>query len=146
MVGANRPLVVRSAHRVGGDFTFTDVESDSLVSVTITNQSLAGGALQLSGANVTDGDTITAAQIPNLVYTPAANANATPLATFDFTVNDADLDYYVAKPWTPDRLHDVVRNFLTDYVIDEMDDLLPFVNVLDGPRLLEAVKHRTRQD
>ena len=74
-----------------GDFTFTDVESDALVSVTITNQSLAGGTLQLSGVTVNNGDTIAAAQIANLVYTPAGNANGAPLATFDFTVNDAGL-------------------------------------------------------
>ena len=32
-----------------------------------------------------------AAQVANLVYTPGAHANGAPLATFDFTVNDADL-------------------------------------------------------
>ena len=67
-----------------GTFTFTDVESDSLVSVTITNQSLAGGTLELSGVTVNNGDTITAAQIANLVYTPVGDANGAPLATFDF--------------------------------------------------------------
>jgi len=80
-----------------GDFTFTDVESDGLVSVTITNQSLAGGTLELGGATVNNGDTITAAQIGTLVYTPANNANGAPLATFDFTVNDAGLGLVAAQ-------------------------------------------------
>ncbi len=57
-------------------------------------------------------------------------------------VNNADLDHYIAKPWTRDNLHAVVRKYLTDYVIDEMEDLLPFVSVLDGQRLLEAQKSR----
>ncbi len=58
-------------------------------------------------------------------------------------VNNADLDHYIAKPWTREALHDVVRKYLTDYVIDEIDDLLPYVSLLDGPRLLEAQKDRS---
>jgi len=61
-------------------------------------------------------------------------------------VNDADLDYYIAKPWSRDALHAVVRKYLTDYVIDEMENLLPFVSVLDGPRLLEAQKNRGQHE
>jgi VCBS repeat-containing protein len=60
------------------------------VSATITNLSLAGGTLTHSGGTaVTSGDTLTTAQLDTLVYTPATNANGAPLATFDFTVNDA---------------------------------------------------------
>lgn len=61
-------------------------------------------------------------------------------------VNDADLDHYIAKPWTREALCSVVRKYLTDYVIDEVDDVLPFVSVLDGPRLLEALKDRSRHE
>jgi VCBS repeat-containing protein len=43
------------------------------------------------GAFVNNGDTLTAAQLDSLIFTPASNANGTPLATFDFTVNDAGL-------------------------------------------------------
>ncbi len=57
-------------------------------------------------------------------------------------LNNADLDHCIAKPWTRDALHAVVRKSLTDYVIDEMDDLLPYVRLLGGPRLLEALKNR----
>jgi hypothetical protein len=73
-----------------GDFQFSDAEGDSLASITISSLSLASGdTLRLGGNTVTAGQTITAAQIPNLVYTPAANANGSGRSTFGFTVNDA---------------------------------------------------------
>ena len=72
------------------DFTFTDAEGDALVSATITNLNLTGGTLTHSGGTtVNSGDTLTAAQLDTLIYTPAANANGSPLASFDFSVNDA---------------------------------------------------------
>ncbi len=72
------------------DFGFTDVEGDSLASITISSLTLASGdTLTLSGTDVTAGQTITAANIANLVYTPAANANGSARSTFAFTVNDA---------------------------------------------------------
>jgi len=57
-------------------------------------------------------------------------------------INEGGLDYYIAKPWTVDELHAVVRAQLTEYVLAETDDLLPYVNILDGPRLLEAISER----
>lgn len=57
-------------------------------------------------------------------------------------VNDADLDHYVAKPWAVDALHGTVRHQLTDYVLDEVDDLLPYVQTLDAGRLMDAVAGR----
>jgi two-component system, OmpR family, phosphate regulon response regulator PhoB len=57
-------------------------------------------------------------------------------------VNEADLDHYVAKPWTPEDLHAVVRDQLTTWVIAHGDDLLPYVAVLDAPRLMEALAER----
>ena len=61
-------------------------------------------------------------------------------------VNQAGLDHYIAKPWTPENLQGVVRTQLTDYVIKHVDDVLPFVNILDGPRLMEALKSRNRHE
>ena len=73
------------------DFNFTDVENNSLVSITISALNLAtGDTLKLSGTDVAVNNTITAAQIPNLIYTPAANANGAGRSTFEFKVNDAD--------------------------------------------------------
>ena len=83
---------------VTGDFSYTDVEGDALVSVTFNSLNLAGGTLEHSGGTaVTNGMTLTAAQIATLVYTPATDANGAPLATFDFTVNDADAGVTAAQ-------------------------------------------------
>jgi hypothetical protein len=79
------------------DFTFSDADGDALVSVTINNQSLTGGTLQLSGVTVNNGDTILAVDIANLVYTPANEASGAPLASFDFTVNDASAGVVAAQ-------------------------------------------------
>lgn len=57
-------------------------------------------------------------------------------------INQGGLDHYIAKPWTPEQLHDVVRTQLTEYVLANEDDLKPFVAALDGPRLLEAMASR----
>jgi two-component system chemotaxis response regulator CheY len=57
-------------------------------------------------------------------------------------VNEADLDHYIAKPWTVEKLHEVVRQQLTDYVIENEEDLLPYVAILDGPRLMAAIGER----
>ncbi len=51
-------------------------------------------------------------------------------------INQADLDHYISKPWTKEDLHAVVREQLTGYVVDNVADVLPFIAILDGPRLL----------
>jgi len=81
-----------------GDFTFSDTEGDSLVSATITNLALGGGTLTYSGGTpLNDGDTLTAAQLDTLVYTPPTNTTGSPLATFDFTVNDVNAGIVAAQ-------------------------------------------------
>ena len=76
---------------VVSDFTFSDSEGDSLVSATLNNLSLAGGALtHSSGTPVSNTDTLTAAQLDTLVYAPPADTTGSPLASFAFTVNDID--------------------------------------------------------
>ena len=57
-------------------------------------------------------------------------------------VNQADLDHYIAKPWDPATLISVTVDTVTDYIIDERIDPLPYVRDLDGPRLLEAYAER----
>ncbi len=80
------------------DFTYSDVEGDSLVAARITNISLGGGTLTHSGGiAVANGNTLTAAQLNTLVYTPPASVNGLPLATFDFTVNDAGAGVMTAQ-------------------------------------------------
>ncbi len=57
-------------------------------------------------------------------------------------INEAGLDYYIAKPWTPGALQETVRNQLTEFVLAGDFDLLEYVVVLDGPRLVEAAADR----
>lgn len=57
-------------------------------------------------------------------------------------INDAHLDHYVSKPWAAEELLGVVREQLTEYVLQQPESLLPYVEVLDGPRLLDAISTR----
>ena len=73
------------------DFSFSDVDiGNTLSSITITTLP-AAGTLALNGTAVTANQVITAADIPNLVFTPAANANGAGYADIGFTVSDGQL-------------------------------------------------------
>ncbi len=51
-------------------------------------------------------------------------------------VNQAGLDYYIGKPWNPDELRAVVRDQLTEYVLESGVNPLPYVSVLDAVRVM----------
>jgi Ca2+-binding RTX toxin-like protein len=77
------------------DFGFLDAEGDPAASITVINPAVANGDTLVvdqgdGSVTVTDGMTITSAQIPTLTYTPLTNANGSGRSTFDFTVNDAN--------------------------------------------------------
>ena len=55
-------------------------------------------------------------------------------------LNQAGLDYYIAKPCDPELLREVVRTQLTDYVLEEGIDPLPYMPVLDGVRVMESIR------
>ena len=57
-------------------------------------------------------------------------------------INEADLNHYIAKPWDPEDLRSVVRDELTGWVIEHEESVLPYVAVLDGPRLMETLRDR----
>ena len=57
-------------------------------------------------------------------------------------VNNADLDHYIAKPWDDQDLQDIVREQLTEYVARWVEDLLPYVPILDGPKLMAIIADR----
>jgi response regulator RpfG family c-di-GMP phosphodiesterase len=57
-------------------------------------------------------------------------------------VNEAGLDHYIAKPWDPDDLREVVRDQLTEFVLDERLDPLPHLRVLDSARVMEQLRER----
>jgi Ca2+-binding RTX toxin-like protein len=72
------------------DFGFSDPNDappNTFSAVTITTLPTAG-TLQLSNVNVTAGQSIPVASIPNLSFTPATNAFGSPYATFTFQVQD----------------------------------------------------------
>lgn len=57
-------------------------------------------------------------------------------------VNQASLDYYIAKPWNGDQLKQVVIDQLTSYVIENESDLMPWARVLDTNRIMAALSDR----
>ena len=61
-------------------------------------------------------------------------------------INEAGPDWYFSKPWDPGELVSVVVRQLTDDVIDVALDPLQFVQVIDGPRLLEQYARGGRTD
>ena len=73
------------------EFGFTDVDGDSLDHVTIETLP-SNGTLLLSGVEVSAGDEIAAADISNLVFRPAADANGASYDSFTFSVNDGTVD------------------------------------------------------
>ena len=74
------------------EFGFNDIDTgDSLQSIKVT--SLPGaGSLTLNGSSVTTNQVINTADIANLVFTPAANANGASYASLQFSVNDGTVD------------------------------------------------------
>ncbi len=71
------------------DFGFADItgETNALKAIKITNLP-ANGSLTLSGAAVNSGDSILAANLGNLRFTPAVNANGNNYTSFSFAVQD----------------------------------------------------------
>lgn len=61
-------------------------------------------------------------------------------------INHGGLDYFIAKPWKPDALREVIRDQLTTYVIACELDPLPYFAILDTVRLAEYLQHRNPGD
>ncbi|MEX0844629.1 MAG: response regulator [Balneolaceae bacterium] len=61
-------------------------------------------------------------------------------------INKADLDHYIAKPWTRDELEEVVVAELTDYVIAHEKNLLPYMQILDAEKLSNAIRKNQLTD
>ncbi len=69
------------------DFGFSDVDGNSFQAVLITSLPTAG-TLTLNSVAVTAGQSIPVASLPQLVFTPAANANGNGYTSFTFQVQD----------------------------------------------------------
>lgn len=57
-------------------------------------------------------------------------------------INQAGLRHYVAKPWDPEDLRAVVREQLTDFVLEQDLDPLPHLRILDAQRVLPTLRGR----
>lgn len=54
-------------------------------------------------------------------------------------INEGGLNHYLAKPWNPEELVTVVRDQLTDYVLESGIDPLPYLAILNPGPLLERI-------
>lgn len=61
-------------------------------------------------------------------------------------INTGGLDHYIAKPWDAKTLQSIVKEQLTGYILDQDIDPVPFLSMLDDPRLLERVARGSRID
>lgn len=61
-------------------------------------------------------------------------------------INEAGLHHYIAKPWQADLLTAVVREQLTSFVLTSGLDPMPFLGILDAPRLLAALRKSGRNE
>ena len=90
--GADRTVTVAEDEPYtfgASEFEFTDADADALAGVKITALPAAGkGTLELNEAAVVADQVVAASDLGGLVYTPPANANGTPYASFTFKVSD----------------------------------------------------------
>lgn len=61
-------------------------------------------------------------------------------------INNAELDHYIAKPWTKENLEQVVVKQLTNLVIDRGYNPIPFMMILDTVRLSEHLRNNPLTD
>lgn len=61
-------------------------------------------------------------------------------------VNKADLDHYIAKPWSREELEETVEQELTDFVIEQEKELLPYMSVLNTEKLSAAIRKNQMTD
>ncbi|MFC7336644.1 response regulator [Haloferula chungangensis] len=54
-------------------------------------------------------------------------------------INTGGLDHYIAKPWQAEELQSIVREQLTGYLLDHDIDPIPYLSILDDPRLFERI-------
>jgi CheY-like chemotaxis protein len=57
-------------------------------------------------------------------------------------VNNASLDFYIAKPWQGDALRASVTAQLTNFMIENESDLMPWGRILDTEKIFNAIAQR----
>jgi DNA-binding NtrC family response regulator len=54
-------------------------------------------------------------------------------------INHASIDFYIGKPWDGEQLRNTVQAQLTQYIIENEDDMMPWLAILDKEALLNAM-------
>lgn len=57
-------------------------------------------------------------------------------------LNQARLHHYIAKPWSKEDLIEVSVELLTDYVIEQEEEILPYMQTLDANKISESIRTR----
>lgn len=57
-------------------------------------------------------------------------------------VNNASLNYYIAKPWKGEELRSAIMSQLTAFMIENDDNLLSWTAILDSEAILNAMAQR----
>jgi FixJ family two-component response regulator len=57
-------------------------------------------------------------------------------------INAGGLDYYMAKPWSKDDIQDVVKKLLTEFVSQNVENVLPYMMILDAEKLSNSMRNR----
>ncbi len=57
-------------------------------------------------------------------------------------VNHSSLDFFIAKPWIGEDLRKAVKEQLTNYVIQNEKELMPWVKILDTEKILNAMSDK----
>lgn len=60
-------------------------------------------------------------------------------------VNSASLDFYISKPWRGNELVDTLVKQLTQFMIDNEPDLMPWGKVLDTEMIFNAIAEKRTQ-
>ena len=60
-------------------------------------------------------------------------------------VNSASLDFYIAKPWHGDELVNTVTQQLTQFMIENESDLMPWGRILDTEKIFNAIAEKRSQ-
>lgn len=57
-------------------------------------------------------------------------------------INEASICHFISKPWTKEKLLDVVKKELTQFVISNVKDLLFFMPLLDSDLIMNEISQR----
>ena len=84
----------------------------------------------------------------NKLTKPARKLLLTGQADLEATVeavNSASLDFYIAKPWHGNELVATLKQQLTQYMIENEPDLMPWARVLETEKIFNAIASKRSQ-